>query len=183
MIDRPALVIVCGAPGTGKTTLARRLARELGIAILTKDDLKERFADELGAGDRERSRELGRMAYAALYERARALLAAGTPVLIEANFYRERSGPALRELAALASARIIVCVCDEGLRRRRFTERGVRGERHAVHLDAEILANEWTEDVSQFAIDLGAPRLIVDTTSGFETDLPAILRFARHPLE
>jgi broad-specificity NMP kinase len=157
-MSRPALVIVCGAPGTGKTTLARHLGRALGVTTITKDDLKEALADRLGAGDRARSRELGSLAYDELYAKAAALLAAGDGVVLEANFHRV----------------VIECVCDAALRRQRFTERGERGERHAVHLDAEILANEWSDDASGFAIHIDCPRLVVDTTRGYEPPLGSI---------
>jgi len=173
------LVIVCGAPGTGKTTLARDLARSLGYVLLAKDDLKEALADRLGAGDRARSRELGQMAYGQMQSRARELLAAGRGVVLEANFHRARSEHWLRELAAPTDARVIECVCAETVRRQRFIERGERGERHRVHLDAEILANEWTEDAAQFSIDIGRPRLVVDTTSVERLDVAAVDRFAR----
>lgn len=170
------LVIVCGAPGTGKTTLARGLASALGYVLLAKDDLKEALADRLGAGDRERSRELGRMAFEDMRARAGALLDAGQSVVLEANFHRAVSEPWLRELARVET-RVIECICDEDLRRRRFAERGTRGERHPVHLDDEILANEWSEDTTGFSIDIGAPRLVVDTTAGY--DRAAVERFAR----
>lgn len=38
---KPALVIISGAPATGKSTLARRLADELGLFLLAKDDISE----------------------------------------------------------------------------------------------------------------------------------------------
>ena len=136
------LVIVCGAPGTGKTTLARHLGRSLGATVLAKDDVKEALADRLGSGDRERSRELGRMAYDELWAKAAEVLARSGVVVLEANFHRSQSEPHLRALASRAPAVVIECMCDPELRRRRFTERGDRGERHAVHLDTEILAHE-----------------------------------------
>ncbi|MDQ2951006.1 MAG: AAA family ATPase, partial [Chloroflexota bacterium] len=183
-VNRPTLVIVCGAPGTGKTTLARHLAAALSCAILTKDDLKEALADELGSGDRERSRELGRLAYEQLFARAGAVLGAGAAhgadhrLVVEANFHRAASEPALRDLACGRDAVVIECVCDAKTRRERFAERRRRGARHPVHLDEEILANEWSDDTSGFAIDIGSPRLVVDTSRGYAPEMGAIEAFA-----
>ncbi|MEU4695174.1 AAA family ATPase [Actinoplanes sp. NPDC023714] len=53
-------VLVGGWPASGKSTLARALAAELGIACLAKDEIKEALMDGLGApATVERSRELG----------------------------------------------------------------------------------------------------------------------------
>ena len=46
------LIIVTGAPGTGKTTLALDLSRRLGLPVLSRDDLKERLFDRIGWKDR-----------------------------------------------------------------------------------------------------------------------------------
>jgi adenylate kinase family enzyme len=49
---RPLLVIVCGKPGSGKTTLARRLAEmdALGPPLLSRDAIKVGL-DEGGTED------------------------------------------------------------------------------------------------------------------------------------
>jgi predicted kinase len=169
-------VIVAGAPATGKTTLAKRLAADLRLTLLTKDEIKERLADALGAGDRERSRELGVAAYAILYLVARKILETGSGVVVEANFYRDRSAAPLRELAAGTAASVVLCRADAAARRARFTG---RSGRHAVHLDEEIARNEWPESEEPFAIDIGTPRLVVDTTAGYAPDVAAIEAFVR----
>src|SRR5207248_11402654 len=124
---RPLLIIVGGAPGTGKTTLARELASRLRLALVAKDDMKEALADAVGSGDRTRSRELGRAAYAVMRAVAARCLASGVGVILEANFHRELSGGWLRGLAALAPARVIVCRTTAALSRRRFAERRAAG--------------------------------------------------------
>ena len=174
---QPRLVVVTGAPATGKTTVARALARRLGYALICKDDVKESLADALGAGDRERSRELGEAAYAVMERLASGMLDGDVSVILEANFWRERSEPWLCALADGRDAAVIVCSVAPELRRERFRARGAAGVRHAVHLDQEILDHEWTDDEGAFRVDLGTRTLDVDTTAGPKPGIDEIARW------
>src|SRR5437762_2532008 len=82
----PLLVVVTGAPGSGKTTVARALAAELKLPLLAKDDVKEPLFDTLGVGDRDWSRKLGRATYEVLFALARRLLESGASCILESNF-------------------------------------------------------------------------------------------------
>ena len=53
------LIVICGAPATGKTTLARRLATDLRLPLLEKDTVKESLAGVLAPADREASKRIG----------------------------------------------------------------------------------------------------------------------------
>ena len=171
------LVIVGGAPGTGKTTLARSLGTSLGLPVITKDDVKEALATPFPTGDRDWSRQLGAAAYGALFAVAELILSAGHGLVLESNFRAGISDASLITLARLAPTVVIVCRIPDALRRQRFEERAARG-RHRVHIDSAVL-DEWRDDDAEFLIDIGMPRLVVDTTDGYAPDLERVLEFAR----
>jgi hypothetical protein len=103
-------------------------------------------------------------------------LAAGGSLILEANFHRERSVPWIPELLRESDGRFVLCRTSPEVVRARFAARMSAGGRHSVHLDAEILEDEWP-DPAEFELDLGIPSLAVDTTSGYRPDLASVVRF------
>ena len=51
----PMFVLVAGPPGSGKSSLAAPLAKELGLPLLAKDEIKEALMSELGRRRRWRT--------------------------------------------------------------------------------------------------------------------------------
>jgi predicted kinase len=177
--DRPALVIVSGAPAAGKSTLAARLAADLALPLLTKDRIKERLGDVLPAADRTESNQLGIAAYALLYAATGWLLDAGAGLVIESNFWRNASEQELRPLVERARAVLIHCETSHQETIRRYTERGAR---HPVHFDAEMIPTlkEGLRAARFQPPDLPCPLLRVDTTNGYTPGFDRVLAFARH---
>ena len=84
MPGMPGYVLVGGWPASGKTTLSRALARELDIAYLSKDEVKEALMDVLGEPPSvPESQRLGRAAVATLLSTARGCPAA----VIDSTWY------------------------------------------------------------------------------------------------
>ena len=159
------LVLVSGAPGSGKTTLAVPLAAELGFALLRKDRIKETLHDGLGAPvpDLAWSRRLGAAAMELLW----ALAADAPAVVLEANF-RPHSAYERDRIAALAVRPVEVnCVCPPELAARRYTERAATC--HPVHVITSLTPGQLAE----YDQPVGIGDLItVDTTAG--VDIPAV---------
>lgn len=179
--SHPLLVLVGGAPASGKTTLVRRCAAELRLPLLTKDGIKEILGDTLGAADRPRSRELGAASYELLYAATGWLLDAGVGAIVESNFWRGTSEARLRPLTERARTVLIHCQTAPEEVLRRYRERGDRGERHHVHFDAdEIPALRAALQAGRFEpLELLVPVLTVDTTSGYDPPIEAVLAFIR----
>ena len=164
----PLLVVVTGAPGVGKTTLARALAAELQLPLLAKDDVKETLFDTLGTGDRDWSRRLGRATYEILFVVARRLLEAGSSCVLESNFSHAEP------LRALPTARVVqlFCVAPVNIVLERYAAR----VRHPGHLDGAILeelrgrldAGEWAP------LDLNGELIEIDTSA--TVDVRALAR-------
>ena len=154
----PLLVVVTGAPGSGKTTVAQALAAELRLPLVAKDDLKEALFDALGTGDREWSRRLGRATYDVLFVVARRLLEAGASCVLESNFSNAEP------LCALPSARVVqvLCIAPHDVVLERYAER----VRHPGHLDAEMLEElRQRLDVDEWKpLELGGELIELDTS-------------------
>jgi predicted kinase len=167
---KPVVVVVTGAPGSGKTTVGTALARALHLPYFSKDFFKESLFESLGWSDRKWSQRLGEASMALLYQTAAAVLGAGTSVMLESNFYPRWDGPRLQALGEQFGCRFVQVVCDAptDVLVERFTHREVTGERHPGHaglasLDELIprIRNERWD-----AMDLPGPVVRVDTSSG-----------------
>lgn len=177
---KPRLVIVGGAPGSGKTTLATIIARELALPLLTKDGIKESLMGSLGVPDLEANQRIGAATYVLLFEMAGWLLQAGVGCVVESNFLVGRSEAGLTPLLKRAAAVQLVCVADEDVRRSRYEERHRAGLRHPGHLD-ELVLREWAERPASRhgALSLDAPTLVVSTDAGYRPALEDVMAFCR----
>ena len=161
---RRKIVMVSGAPGVGKPTIARPLARALNMPLFAKDSIKELVHDvltETGPVEPGWSRRLGAVAMEMLW-----LLAADAPAcVLEANFWTGHEGQnaALRALSEGGTLVEVYCTAPRELVIQRFHERFAAGRRHAVHPDSELTVERWEAD---FSAPIGIGHVVEVDTSG-----------------
>jgi len=116
----PSLVVVCGLPGAGKTTVAGVAADRLGARRLRTDVVRKELFPDPDYTDEEAD-----AVYGELLDRAGEGLAAGRPVVLDGTFheaeYRDRAAAAAAEHgAAVALVRV---TCDRAVVRERMRAR------------------------------------------------------------
>ena len=164
----PLVLIVCGAPGTGKTTLARKLAPALDLPLLARDDLKESLFETLGWSTVEWSQRLGRATYELVYLLIERLLEARCSLLVETPFDPDWANPrfqALRARHPFQPAQVILS-CRADLLRQRYARRVDNGERHPGHVDRLRMGQFDTAALARRnrPLDLEGPVFHIDTS-------------------
>jgi predicted kinase len=109
-MNAPTLRIVIGTAGSGKSTIAQRLARQHGAAYLDKDTMSARFVEAAlvsagyDPGDREANPfyrdNILPLEYDSLLDVAGANLRLGCPVVVDAPFSPYLSDPTFITAAA-----------------------------------------------------------------------------------
>ena len=165
----PILILITGAPCTGKTTIAQHLAGKFHLPFVHKDGIKERLFDRLGwKDDRQWSKLLSLASYDLLYYFIDAQLKAGRSLIAEANFKADIDTPQILDLEARYTFTPfqIFCYADPDILIQRFVERGDSTERHPGHID-QIMASDIRNSLLKNEyrpLEVGGQLIEVDTT-------------------
>jgi predicted kinase len=138
------LVVVCGLPGVGKTTVAERVAAHVDGRIRRTDVIRKELFDDPEYTDAETE-----AVYAELLARARDDVDAGDAVVLDATFADARFRADARETAAAAAAEfdLVEVACDEAVVERRIERRdGISDADFEIHLHFKELFDEVATD-------------------------------------
>ncbi len=155
-----SLVVVSGAPGTGKSTVAAAIGAALRFPVLSLDPVKEALADVLGLGGEDWSNQVGDAAAEVVFR-----LASAFPDAVAEGWWRGVRRD--RALAEFAGAIEVFCHCDPRLAGDRAAARIGHG-RHPIHRD--VINPAMADRVTYLAasvtpLRLGAALIEVDTGS------------------
>jgi len=129
---RPTIWVVCGLPAGGKSTIAREMAKVLGVQILQSDSVRKQL---LGVTTDQPiylpfesgiySKEAGSLTYGKLMMLAQEVVAKGGSVVLDATFSRKHQRDEVIRLAKDMDANIIFIECGASyeILKKRLAER------------------------------------------------------------
>jgi predicted kinase len=168
--ERPVAVLMSGAPGAGKSTLAGLLGEQLRVPVVSKDRLRQATLWALRTRDIDKAPPGPPLWYAAMEAHLRLGISVVGDMTLFADVSEEEVAARLAPLADLFN---VHCIAMNT--RQRLLDRAASDPVHAHRVDylaAHI--DVWTEQTA-LPLDLGCPAVVVDTTSGYEPPLDEII--------
>jgi adenylylsulfate kinase len=154
------LIVMAGLPGTGKSTLAQRLAQELTAIVLDKDAVR---AALFPASEIEYSTPQDDLVVDMMLQVARYLMQKNPPrvvILDGRTFSRRYQVATVRNFARRAGVKCVFveCVCSEETVRQRLQRDAAKGFHPAANRDYEMYTS-----VKALAEPIAGPKFVVDT--------------------
>ncbi len=148
------LILVCGLPATGKSTIALKLAKRIGATLLRTDIIRKEIFSAPSYSKEEKE-----LVYRIMFLVAKYLLRSGKRVVIDGTFYKKAFREEVYEIARKTRSRleILECVAPESVIKERMECRKTRYRASDADYEVYLKLKQEFEPIEQ-------PHLVIDTS-------------------
>jgi predicted kinase len=171
----PLLILIVGVAGSGKTTLARGVARRVSAVYLDNNYIADAFFPDTRNG--RAYTKLRPRFYRALYTIAEENLKLGNSVLLDVPHVKEMQNAEWRRFIRHTVARtnaelkILRCLCSEEVLRSRLESRGEPRDRWKL--------KNWNRFLTQepIRVEIPFPHIEIDTEHDLSRNIATAVRY------
>lgn len=139
MDKKPKCIIVSGRAGAGKTTLSKKLGKQLWMPVISRDEIKEGYVNTFHVKHDQLPPETDRFVTDFFFETVNQFLVNKVSLVIEAAFQHPVWEWRMPKILELSQPFIIVCTIDMEIAAQRHLQRGLTNPRREFyHADPRI---------------------------------------------
>jgi len=156
------LIVVTGLPGTGKTTIAETLAKDIDAIVFSTDKIRKMIFEKPVYNEEDK-----RIVYNELFSQTGKYLAIGKNVILDGTFYTKALRERAKEIGKSFCEEVYFVYCEtpEELLKKRINKRKdtFSNADYSVYLKMKKIFEEFEEDV-----------IIIDTSNPVDTNIDII---------
>lgn len=156
------LIVVTGLPGTGKTTIAESLAKEIDAVVFSTDKIRKMIFEKPVYNEEDK-----RIVYDELFSLTGKYLASRKNVILDGTFYTKALRQRAKEVGKTFSENVYFVYCEtpEELLKERIDKRKDKfsDADYSVYLKMKKIFEEFEDDV-----------IIIDTSNPVNTNIDII---------
>ena len=180
MSSKPKCIIVTGRPGSGKTSLSKKLAERLRMPGISRDEIKEGYVNTHGVKHDQLPSDTNGVVTNFFFEIVNQYLAGKISVVIEAAFQHKVWELRMPKILELGAPFIIVCSIDGRVAADRHLQRGLDdSSREFFHGDERVSIYRKTGVVlppsNYIAPDFNVPTVHVSTEGQYSPSIDEIV--------
>ncbi|SHO47701.1 putative Kinase [Nitrosotalea sinensis] len=159
------IMIICGLPGVGKSTLANKIAPRINAVILSSDKIRKEIFQNPTYSAFER-----KLVYDIMTIIAKYLNDIRISCILDATFNKEESRVTIKEKLGLEDRdfQIIECTCPENIAISRLESR---------KNDYSDATSEIYYKMKKIYEPVSLPHITIDTTIPIETNIEKVLKY------
>jgi len=179
MDKKPKLIIVSGRPGSGKTTLSKKLGLLLKLPVLCRDEFKEGYVNTFEVKHGSLPENANKLVSDAFFQTLKLLLSKKISVIAEAAFQHKVWATLIEKVGDSCDVSIIVCDVGDIMAAKRHLQRGLKDPRREYfHGDARVThykkTGEFLKPAEYVPPTFSYPTIVVSTKKGYAPSLNTI---------